>query len=88
MIDSFQFGYRDICKQYRHKPVLTDISFTIGNSDCFIITGEIENTGRHREAGQCQYYYQSGPGKILAKLPRPPVTVGDVSPPAALYVKR
>ncbi len=40
MIDSFQFGYRDICKQYRHKPVLTDISFTIANSDCFIITGE------------------------------------------------
>lgn len=40
MIDSFQFNYRNICKQYRRKPVLTDVSLTIGNSDCFVITGE------------------------------------------------
>ena len=40
MIDNFQFDYRNIDKQYRHKAVLTDISFTLSNSDCFIITGE------------------------------------------------
>lgn len=40
MIDNFQFDYRNISKQYRRKSVLTDISLTISNSDCFIITGE------------------------------------------------
>jgi len=40
MIDSFQFDYRNICKQYRRKSVLDDISISISNSDCFIITGE------------------------------------------------
>jgi len=40
MIDNFQFDYRNIDKQYRHKAVLTDVSFTLSNSDCFIITGE------------------------------------------------
>jgi len=40
MIDKFRFDYRGICKQYRHKPVLIDVSLTISNSDCFIITGE------------------------------------------------
>ena len=40
MIDSFQFDYRNICKQYRRKSVLDDISISISNADCFIITGE------------------------------------------------
>ena len=40
MIDNFQFDYRNISKQYRHKPILTDISFSLSNSDCFVITGE------------------------------------------------
>jgi len=40
MIDNFKFDYRNICKQYRRKSVLIDISLTVGNSDCFIITGE------------------------------------------------
>ena len=40
MIDKFRFDYHGICKQYRHKPVLSDVSLTISNSDCFIITGE------------------------------------------------
>lgn len=40
MIDSFQFNYRDISKQYRRKQVLQDVWFNVGNSDCFIITGE------------------------------------------------
>lgn len=40
MIDNFQFDYRNIDKQYRRKAVLTDVSFTLSNSDCFIITGE------------------------------------------------
>ena len=40
MIDNFQFNYRNISKQYRRKPVLTDVSFALSNSDCFIITGE------------------------------------------------
>lgn len=40
MIDSFQFVYRHISKQYRRKPVLSEVSFQVRNSDCFIITGE------------------------------------------------
>jgi tungstate transport system ATP-binding protein len=40
MIDNFQFDYRNIDKQYRRKAVLSDVSFTLSNSDCFIITGE------------------------------------------------
>ncbi len=40
MIDTFHFGYRNISKQYRRKPVLSDVSFNVINSDCFIITGE------------------------------------------------
>ena len=40
MIDSFQFDYRNICKQYRRKSVLADISISFSNADCFIITGE------------------------------------------------
>jgi tungstate transport system ATP-binding protein len=40
MIDNFQFSFRDICKHYRRKSILSDISITIGNSDCYIITGE------------------------------------------------
>ena len=40
MIDSFQFDFRDICKRYRRKPVLANVSITISNSHCFIVTGE------------------------------------------------
>jgi tungstate transport system ATP-binding protein len=40
MIDTFHFGFRNICKQYHRKPVLRDVSLTISNGDCFIITGE------------------------------------------------
>lgn len=40
MIDDFQFNYRNISKQYRHQPVLTDVSLSLSNGACFIITGE------------------------------------------------
>jgi len=40
MIDNFQFNFRDICKHYRRKSILSDVSITISNSDCYIITGE------------------------------------------------
>ncbi|MFV2033178.1 MAG: ATP-binding cassette domain-containing protein [Gammaproteobacteria bacterium] len=40
MIDNFQFNFREICKQYRRKSILLDVTLTISNSDCFIITGE------------------------------------------------
>jgi tungstate transport system ATP-binding protein len=40
MIDKFQFSFQDIAKQYRRKPVLSQVSITITNSDCYIITGK------------------------------------------------
>ena len=40
MIDDFQFNYRNISKQYRRQPVLTDVSLSLSNGACFIITGE------------------------------------------------
>ncbi len=40
MIDNFHFSFHDICKHYRRKSILNDVSITIGNSDCYIITGE------------------------------------------------
>jgi tungstate transport system ATP-binding protein len=40
MIDNFQFSFRNICKQYRRKSILLDVSLTISNGDCMIITGE------------------------------------------------
>ncbi len=40
MIDNFHFSFRDICKHYRRKSILSDVSITISNSDCYIITGE------------------------------------------------
>ena len=40
MIDAFQFNYQNIYKRYRHTAVLSDVSITISNSNCFIITGE------------------------------------------------
>lgn len=45
MIDNFQFNYRNIYKQYHRKPVLADVTLTVSNSDCFIITGE-NGTGK------------------------------------------
>jgi tungstate transport system ATP-binding protein len=40
MIDNFQFNFRNICKQYRRRSILLDVSLTITNGDCFVITGE------------------------------------------------
>ena len=40
MIDNFHFSFRDICKHYRRKSILSDVSITISNSDCYVITGE------------------------------------------------
>ena len=40
MIDDFRFDYRNIYKQYRRKQVLSDVSISLSNSDCYIITGE------------------------------------------------
>ena len=40
MIDKFEFSFQDIAKQYRRKQVLSQVSITITNSDCYIITGE------------------------------------------------
>jgi len=40
MIDYFHFSFHDICKHYRRKSILSDVSITISNSDCYIITGE------------------------------------------------
>jgi tungstate transport system ATP-binding protein len=40
MIDKFQFSFQNIAKQYRRKPVLSQVSITITNSDCYIITGK------------------------------------------------
>jgi tungstate transport system ATP-binding protein len=40
MIDKFQFSFQDVCKHYRRKQVLSQVSITIANSDCYIITGQ------------------------------------------------
>ena len=40
MIDKFQFDFQDVCKHYRRKQVLSQVSITIANSDCYIITGQ------------------------------------------------
>jgi tungstate transport system ATP-binding protein len=40
MTDKFQFNFREISKQYRRKPVLNNVSLTLTNSDCYIVTGE------------------------------------------------
>ena len=40
MIDKFQFNFQDVCKHYRRKQVLSQVSITITNSDCYIVTGQ------------------------------------------------